>query len=29
MHEGLAPSGRGYADFLAGVNFAITEFSEV
>jgi hypothetical protein len=24
MHEGLAPSGRGYADFHASVNFAIT-----
>jgi hypothetical protein len=29
MHEGLAPSGRGYTDFHAGVNFALTGFSEV
>ena len=29
MHEGLAPSGRGYTDFHAGGNFALTEFSEV
>ena len=27
--EHLALSGWGYADFHAGVNFAITEFSEV
>ncbi len=29
LPEPLARSGWGYADFHAGVNFALTEFSEV